>query len=399
MIERKEYMERLIGFRDRNVIKIITGVRRSGKSTLLELFREYLLRHGVDGDHIIFINFEDYANRALKDSDALHAHVLERAAKDGKTYVFLDEIQAVGDFQAVVDSLFLRKNLDLYLTGSNAHLLSGDLATMLSGRYVEIEMLPLSFAEFLTVNGGKGDLQASYRLYLETSSFPGALDFEGNRARIIDYLRGIYDTVVLNDVVARRRITDVMMLESLISFAYDNVGSLLSTKRISDYMSSSSRRIDVKTVERYLGALVDSFILYRAKRYDVRGKQYLKTLEKYYAVDIGLRQVLLGSAGSDVGHILENVVYLELLRRGYQVYVGKLGELEVDFVAKGATGIVYLQVAASVRDPKTLERELAPLKKIKDHYPKLLLTLDEDPNGDFDGIRRMNALEWLAGSS
>lgn len=395
MIERKIYLDKLKGLRDKNVIKIITGIRRCGKSTLLELFQEYLQSVGVEQSQIISINFEDYEKRALKDPDTLHTYVLEHSVKSKKTYVFLDEIQNVQGFQQVVDSLYLRKNLDLYLTGSNAYLLSGDLATLLSGRYVEIEMLPLSFAEFVSANGNQSDLQVKYRMYLEYSSFPGTLEFEGNRKFILDYLQGVYDSVILKDVVGRYKIPDIMMLESILSFAYDNVGSLLSTKSISNYMNSNVRKIDVKTVERYLNAMVDSFILYRAKRYNIKGKQHLKTLEKYYAVDISLRTLLLGKEGTDVGHILENVIYLELLRRGYQVYVGKIDELEVDFVAKSPEGIVYYQVAATVRDPGTLERELTPLQKISDHYPKYLLTLDEDPDGDYDGIRRTNALEWL----
>jgi predicted AAA+ superfamily ATPase len=275
--------------------------------------------------------------------------------------------------------------------------LSGDLATFLSGRYVQIDMLPLSFREYVSATGD-GDLSRRYIEYLEHSSFPGALEFLGNQRHIFGYLQGVYDSVVLKDVVGRYRIQDTMMLESLIRFTFDNIGSQLSTKSISDAMNTASRKIDVKTVERYIRALVDSYILYQAKRYNVKGKQYLKTLEKYYAVDIGMRYLLLGQSGADIGHILENVVYLELLRRGYQVYVGKVDELEVDFVAMGQSGRAYYQVAATVREQATLERELASLRRIPDHYPKYILTLDEDPEADYGGIRKIRALDWLMGS-
>ncbi|MCL1849378.1 MAG: ATP-binding protein [Clostridiales bacterium] len=397
MIERKEYMDLLIGYRDKQVIKIITGIRRCGKSTLLALFQQYLIGDGVAPDHIITVNFEDYDNRGLCDPGALHDYIKVHIAAKGTTYVFLDEIQNVPEFQRAVDSLYLRKNLDLYLTGSNAWFLSGDLATLLSGRYVEIEMLPLSLKEYVSYVG-EGELPRQYIEYLENSSFPGALEFAGNQRLILGYLQGVYDSVVLKDVVGRYKITDAMMLESLIRFAFDNIGSQLSTKSISNAMNADGRKIDVKTVERYLRALKDSYILYQAKRFDIKGKQYLKTLEKYYAVDIGMRYLLLGRRGTDVGHILENVVYLELLRRGYEVYIGKVDKLEVDFVAMSQSGRLYFQVAASVREPSTLERELAPLQRISDHYPKYILTLDEDPDADYDGVRKVRALDWLVGN-
>ena len=397
MIERKEYMNRLIANRDKQVIKVITGIRRCGKSTLLAMFQQYLAEDGVMSENIISVNFEDYDNRKLCDSGALHDYVIARMAAKGKTYVFFDEVQNVPEFQRVVDSLYLRKNLDLYLTGSNAWLLSGELATLLSGRYVKIEMLPLSFREYVSASG-PGELSRKYIKYLENSSFPGALEFAENQKSIRGYLQGVHDSVVLKDVVGRYKVSDTMMLESLIRFAFDNIGSQLSTKSISNAMNADSRKIDVKTVERYLRALMDSYILYQAKRYNVKGKQYLKTLEKYYAVDIGLRYLLLGSRNADVGHILENVVYLELLRRGYQVYIGKVDELEVDFVAMDQSGTTYFQIAATVREKTTLERELTPLLKISDHYPKYILTLDEDPDADYEGIRKIRALDWLIGN-
>lgn len=266
---------------------------------------------------------------------------------------------------------------------------------MLSGRYVTIEMLPLSFKEFSRQQNSPLSLSEKYRLYIEQSSFPYALNFGHDRKEILDYLRGVYSTIVLKDVVSRYKITDTKMLESVVRFIFDNIGSPLSSTRIANTMTSSGRKIDTKTVEKYIRALQDSFIIYEAKRYDVKGKEYLKLLEKYYAVDAGLRFLLLGKKAMDVGHILENIVYLELLRRGYEVYVGKIDKMEIDFVAQNEQGNTYIQVSASVRDRTTLERELKPLKAVHDNYPKKLLTLDDDPDGDYDGIMRKNALDWL----
>ena len=333
MIDRKEYLDRLIGFNDKHIIKVITGIRRCGKSTLLEIYQEYLLKNGILPEQIIAINFEDYNNRALKDLTALHDFISERLVSGKKTYVFLDEIQNVTDFPVVVDSLYINKNVDLYITGSNAYMLSGEIATLLSGRYVEIEMLPLSFHEYVLSTGNSNELARKYIEYLENSSFPYTTELDGNQRKIYDYLSGIYDTVVLKDVVGRYKMSDTMILESIIRLIFDNIGNRLSTKKISDTLNSNGRKIDVKTVEKYLTALIDTFIIYQAKRYDVKGKQYLKTLEKYYVVDIGMRGMLLGNRNFDAGHILENVVYLELLRRGYKVFVGKVDAFEVDFVA------------------------------------------------------------------
>lgn len=396
-LERTEYRDKLIAFRDKRVIKIVTGIRRCGKSTLMEIFQDYLRGQGVAERQILSINFEDYDFRELRDPAKLHAYVKEHMADGEMTYVFFDEIQHVTDWQEVVDSLYIRENLDLYMTGSNAYLLSSELATMISGRYVEIKMLPLSFEEFVSSTGDTGNLPGKYREYIETSSFPYALELKGRPRELRDYLEGIYHTVVMKDLVTRKRIPDIMMLESVARFLFDSVGSVLSTKKIADTMTSAGRKIDVKTVEKYVNALMESFIVYQAKRYNIKGRQYLKTLEKYYVVDPGLRYMLLGSRSMDVGHVLENVVYLELLRRGCEVYVGKVEELEVDFVAIDQKQITYYQVAASVREEATLKRELASLEKINDHYPKRILTLDEDPEADYNGIRRINALDWLIG--
>lgn len=396
MIERKEYLNALKRWQDKQVIKVITGIRRCGKSTLMELFQQELRKQGVPEDRMISVNLEDFSNYEYRDPMKLHNFIVEKvAASAKKTYVFIDEIQNIENFPPMVDSLFLRKNLDLYITGSNAYMLSGELATHLSGRYVTIDMLPLSFSEYVEWTGNTSDLGRKYREYLETSSFPYVTELNGDQKAIEEYLSGIYHTVVLKDVLGRLKNADPMILESILRFVYSSTGSPISTKKIADTMTSEGRKIDVRTVEKYLAAFQDSYIVYQAKRFDIRGKQHLKTLEKYYAVDIGLRFFLLGRKNLDTGHLLENVVYLELLRRGYDVSIGKMDEYEVDFVAVSQEGTQYIQVAASVRDENTLLRELRPLQRIHDHYPKLILTLDDDPDADYDGIRRVNALEWL----
>lgn len=396
-IERSEYLNKLISWKDKQLIKVVTGVRRCGKSTIMEIFQDYLRTHGVAENQIVSVNLEDFDFYVLRDPKKLHDYIKERLIPDKMTYVFLDEVQHCNEFPRVVDSLYIKKNVDLYITGSNAHMLSSEIATLISGRYVEISMLPLSFREYVESTGGTKELQSQYRRYLETSSFPYALELANQPKELRAYLEGIYNTIVVKDISLRNRIPDAMMLESITSFVFDSIGSPLSTKKIADTMTSVGRKIDVKTVEKYLKALMDSFVIYQAKRYNIKGKQYLKTLEKYYVVDIGMRTMLLGSRAMDVGHVLENVVYLELLRRGYEVYVGKVDDLEVDFVAMDQKRTIYYQVAASVRDENTLRRELTPLQKIPDHYQKVILTLDEDPEADYDGIRRINALDWLVG--
>lgn len=397
-IERKEYLEKLIAFRDKQVIKIITGVRRCGKSTLMELFQDYLKSQGVLEEQIVAVNLEDYDFYELRNPKKLHTYIKERLVQGKMTYIFLDEIQHCEEFPEVVDSLHIKKDVDIYLTGSNAKMLSSEIATLISGRYVEISMLPLSFKEYVLSTGSTSELARKYTAYVETSSFPYALQLAGQPKELRDYLDGIYNTIVVKDIAQRNKIPDPMMLESVLRFIFDNIGNQLSTKKIADTMTSNGRKIDVKTVEKYLKALMESYIVYQAKRYNVKGKQHLKTLEKYYAVDIGLRYLLLGTSSSDVGHILENIVFLELLRRGSEVFIGKIDDLEVDFVAMDGKQTTYYQVAASVRDEKTLARELASLEKIPDHYPKIVLTLDEDPQADYNGIRRINALDWLMGT-
>ncbi len=397
LIQRKEYLDKLIAFKDKQIIKVVTGVRRCGKSTLLEIFQNYLLEQGVKPEQIIAINFEDYDYEELTNGAKLHAYIKERLVKGKTTYIFLDEVHHVDDFAKVVDSLYIKKGVDLYITGSNAYMLSSEIATLISGRYVKIEMLPLSFKEYVESTGNENDLARKYVDYIENSSFPYTLELAGQPKEIRDYLDALFNTIVVKDITQRKKITDTMMMKSVLRFLFDNIGNPLSSKKVADTMTSYGRKIDVKTVEKYIEALMESYVVYQANRYNVKGKQYLKTLEKYYAVDIGMRYMLLGSRSTDVGHILENVVYLELRRRGYEIYVGKVAALEVDFVVMDRKGTVYYQVAATVRDENTLKRELAPLQKIADHYPKFILTLDEDPEADYEGIRCVNALGWLLG--
>lgn len=397
LVERKEYLNKLIAFRDKQIIKVVTGIRRCGKSTLLEMYQDYLRKQGILPEQIISINFEDYDYEELTDGAKLYAYIKERLAKDKTTYIFLDEVHHVNDFPRVVDSLYIKKGIDLYITGSNAYMLSSEIATLISGRYVRIEMLPLSFKEYVESTGSESELARKYVDYLENSSFPYTLELAGQPKEIRDYLDGLFNTIVVKDISQRKKINDAMMLRSVLRFLFDNIGKPLSSKKIADTMTSDGRKIDVKTVEKYIEALMESYVIYQANRYNVKGKQYLKTLEKYYVVDIGMRYMLLGFRSTDVGHILENVIYLELLRRGLEVYVGKVDEFVVDFVAMDGKRITYYQVAATVRDENTLKRELAPLQKIADHYPKVILTLDDDPEADYEGIRRVNALDWLMG--
>lgn len=397
LVERKEYLDKLIAFKDKQIIKVVTGIRRCGKSTLLEMYQDYLQKQGVLPEQIIAINFEDYDYEELTDGAKLYTYIKERLAKDKMTYIFLDEVHHIDDFPRVVDSLYIKKGVDLYITGSNAYMLSSEIATLLSGRYVRIEMLPLSFKEYVESTGSESELTRKYVDYLENSSFPYALELAGRPKEIRDYLDGLFNTIVIKDISQRKKINDTMMLKSVLRFLFDNIGNPLSSKKIADTMTSDGRKIDVKTVEKYIEALMESYVVYQANRYNVKGRQYLKTLEKYYVVDIGMRYMLLGSRSTDVGHILENVIYLELLRRGFEVYVGKVDDLEVDFVAMDSKRITYYQVAATVREESTLKRELAPLQKIADHYPKIVLTLDDDPEADYEGIRRINALDWLMG--
>lgn len=398
MIARKEYLDSLISFRDKQLIKVVTGIRRCGKSTLFELYQDYLRADGVTDDQIVAITLEEGEYEDIETSKQLYAYVKERLIPGKKMYIFLDEVQRVTDFQKAVASLYIKKNCDVYITGSNAYLLSGELATLLSGRYVEIKMLPLSFKEYLSAFPKDTNIDRRYSDFVQNSAFPYALELQKPKDRR-QYLQGIYDTIVLKDIVARRKFPDMEMLKSVVRFMFHNIGNLCSTKSIADTMTSAGRKISVHTVESYLSALTDSFILYRIGRYDIKGKQYLKTGDKYYAADIGLRYAMLGAKKADDGHILENIIFLELLRRGYEVYIGKVGNTEVDFIAVSDGGEEYYQVAYTVIDTEgnTLKRELAPLEAISDHNPKYLLTMDHTPMTSHNGIKQINALDWLLG--
>lgn len=389
-------MNKLIAFKDKNLIKVITGIRRCGKSTIMEIYRDWLKEQGVSTDQIVYLNFEDYDNFELRNPKNLYAYIKPLLIEDKMNYLFFDEIQHVQDFPDIINSLNLKPNVDIYITGSNAYMLSSEIATLLSGRYIEIAMQPLSFKEYVDGTGEYDNLQKAYNDYITRSSFPYTLELNTN-SEVSDYLTGLYNTIVVKDIMSRKRLPDVMMLESVIRFIADNIGNILSTKRIADIMTADGRKIDQKTVERYLNSLCETFFVYEAKRYNIKGKQLLKTLGKYYLVDIGLRRMLLGSRFFDAGRILENVVYLELLHRQKKVYVGKNDNLEVDFVAIDENNIAYYQVAATVRDESTLNRELASLQQINDQYPKYILTLDDDPVADYDGIKRINALKWMMG--
>lgn len=395
-IERASYLNKLIAFKDKNLIKVITGIRRCGKSTIMEIYRDWLNEQGVSIDQIVYLNFEDYDNFELRNPKNLYAYIKPLLIEDKMNYLFFDEIQHVQDFPDIINSLNLKPNVDIYITGSNAYMLSSEIATLLSGRYIEIAMQPLSFKEYVDGTGEYDNLQKAYNDYITRSSFPYTLELNTN-SEVSDYLTGLYNTIVVKDIMSRKRLPDVMMLESVIRFTADNIGNILSTKRIADIMTADGRKIDQKTVERYLNSLCETFFVYEAKRYNIKGKQLLKTLGKYYLVDIGLRRMLLGSRSFDAGRILENVVYLELLHRQKKVYVGKTDNLEVDFVAIDENNIAYYQVAATVRDESTLKRELASLQQINDQYPKYILTLDDDPVADYDGIKRINALKWMMG--
>ena len=396
-IQRENYLSILKNFKDKQIIKVITGIRRCGKSTLLELFQDYLKENGVEEKQIVSINYENADYEELQDRKKLHQYIKSKLVKNKKTYIFLDEIQNVNEFERTVDSLFINKDVDLYITGSNAYLLSSELATLLTGRYIEIKMLPLSFKEYMSAFEDKTDISKKFRNYLEVSSFPQAIElYNANPENINLFLDGIYNTILFKDVMQRKGIKDKSVLERVTKYLYDNIGNRSSMKSISDNIEGLERNNSYNTVSNYVEALLDSFMIYKANRYDIKGKEILKTQEKYYAVDIGLRYYILGqNSGRDMGHILENIVYLELLRRGYTVYIGKLEDLEIDFVAKNTKETIYYQVSLTTREETTLDRELTPLQKINDNYQKIILTMDDDLDADFDGIKKINVIDWL----
>lgn len=397
MIERTDYMSILKRWKDKKVIKVVTGIRRCGKSSLLRMFQEHLLKNGVDKSQIQDINFENLDNEPLLDYHTLYAHVKSHIKADAMNYLFFDEIQMVDHFQKVIDSLFLLDNVDIYVTGSNAYLLSGEIATRLTGRYIEIKLLPFSLIEFMRTLPTSTSQEEGYRKYIEYGAFPYITQIKDNADMVREYLNGLYNTIILKDIVDRRKISDTMMLQSIVRFLADNIGNLSVIKRISDTMTSMGRKISSHTVESYIQALLDSYIFYAVPRYDAKGKQLLKTGQKIYLADIGLRRVICGSKGGDMGHILENIIFLELSRRGGEIYVGKTGDAEIDFIVIKEGQKTYYQVSLSVRDELTLQRELKPLESMADSYPKYLITLDNEPVCYHNGIKQIYALDWLTG--
>lgn len=392
-------MKILWDWKDKKVIKVVTGVRRCGKSTLLSQFKSEIEKLGEC--NIISINFDDLENEFLCDYHVLYQHLVEKIADGVMNYIFLDEIQLVPQFEKVVNSLFLKENVDIYITGSNAYMLSGEIATLLSGRYVEIKMLPFSFAEYAQFKRDflKKEVAADetlYNEYVSLGGFPYVASISNDKNLVRDYIRGIYSTIVLKDIIQRKKLSDSDVLEKVCKFTLSNVGNLISSKKVSDTLTSGGRKTAPATIENCYNALTESYLFYKATRYDIKGKEFLKSLEKYYAVDMGLRFFMLGIRTSDDGFILENVVFLELLRRGYEVYVGKYNDFEIDFVAKKDGLTEYYQVALSVRGQDTLERELRPFRLIKDNYPKFLITLDNSNDIDHDGITQVYAVKWLA---
>lgn len=408
-IDRKEYLDFLVKSKDRQIIKVVSGVRRCGKSTLFEIYKDFLLENGVEKNQIISINFEDMDYEELTDYKKLYEYIKSEMIGDKKNYIFLDEIQHVDKFEKVVDSLFIKENTDLYITGSNAYFMSSELATLLSGRYIELKMLPLSFKEYYQAkleyekmeqkeNRTLKTLIQYYNEYIVNSSFPYTLQLDSDLKNIHEYLSGIYNSVLLKDIVARLKISDVMRLESVVKYIFDNIGNLTSLSKIANTLTSMGRKTDAKTIEKYIRGLTDSLLVHEVSRYNIKGKEFLSTLSKYYVADLGLRQMILGNRNIDMGHILENIVYLELLRRKGNVYVGQFDKNEIDFVVINSNEIEYYQVTLTVLDENTLKRELDAFKNIKDNYPKYLITLDDVMvNTDYDGIKVVNALEWLLG--
>lgn len=397
LIARDRYLEWLLSWKDKHVIKVVSGVRRCGKSKLFEIYRNYLMQHGVTADQIIAINFEELEYEDLTSYRELYDYVNARLAPGKTTYVFLDEIQHVDHYEKAVDGLFIKDNVDVYVTGSNAYFMSGELATLLSGRYIELKMLPLSFKEFCSAEGNaEKSRDMLFNEYITSGSFPFIAETQIDEQKAKEYVRSLYDTIVVRDVVDRLHVSDVSTLLNITKFLLHNIGSKVSHKKIADTLTSSGNKVDQKTVSKYIKGLTDSLTLYAAPRYNVKGRQLLSTNCKYYAVDLGLRNALVKTSDSDIGHILENVVYLELLRRGYDVYVGDIENGEIDFVAIKPDDTQYFQVSATTLEESTLKRELAPFAAVRDNYPKILLTLDTIfGTADYDGVKKRNVIDWL----
>lgn len=403
MVERKEYLEHLIQWKDEQVIKVVTGIRRCGKSTLLLQYQEWLKASGVSDEQIVTINFEELEYEELQDYKKLYAYLKDRLCKGKMTYIFLDEIQKVSAFEKVVDSLYVKPQVDLYVTGSNAYMLSGDLATLLTGRYVEIKMLPLSFYEFLEITGSGQEQGLSE--YMRDGGLPYVAVMDRTPEKVDTYLEGIYNTVIVKDIEDRqarkesdsdkRKINDILLLKTIARYLASIVGNPVSIRSITDYFISNGRKISPNTVSDYVEALTESFIFYPAERFDIIGKQLLKANRKMYIVDLGLRNHILPRRQYDLGFSLENIVYFELLRRGYRVMIGKVGSTEVDFVAEKQGAYTYFQVTADMTAQETFEREMKPLRHIRDNYEKIVLTGDRLTLGNYDGIQVKYLPDWL----
>ena len=398
MVERGLYLERLKQIKDQNLIKVITGIRRCGKSTLLEAFMNELLKDGVATENIIFLNFEERENLHLTNWTTLYDEIIEQVNPNNKYYIFLDEVQLINDFERLVNSLFTKKNIDLYVTGSNAYLLSSELATLLTGRYIAINLQPYSFKEYASAYPDEKNTDRLFRKYINESCFPEAVTLSQTTDNLVNaYLQSIYDTVIIKDISQRHNLRNVDNLHRIVSFLFDSIGSCVSPTNIAAQLNhNSQKKISHNTIIKYLDFLTQSYILYAAPRYDIKGKELLSTNGKYYVVDLGLKNITATNKYEvDLGRKLENIVYFELFRRGGKVYVGKHNDREIDFVVQKANNErEYYQVAFTVNDEKTFKREISAFDRIKDNYPKFLLTLDYD-NTSIDGIQKINVIDWL----
>ena len=403
MVQRKEYLEKLIEWKDDDVIKVVTGIRRCGKSTLLMQYQDYLKSIGIEENQIIAVNFEELEYEELCDYKKLYAYIKDRLVADKITYIFLDEIQKVPSFEKVVDSLYVKPNIDIYITGSNAYMLSGDLATLLTGRYVEISMLPLSFSEYMQLSDK--DKESAFADYIKYGGLPFVATMDRTDDKVDTYLEGIYNTVIVKDNEDRqkrqesnsdkRKINDIPLLKTIAKYLSSVIGSPVSLRGITNYLVSSGRKISANTVSNYVDALIESFIFYPAERFDIVGKQLLKANKKYYMVDLGIRNHILPRKYYDLGFSVENIVFFELLRRGCKVTIGKYQENEVDFVAEKRGEFTYIQVTADMVSESTFDREMKPLYAIQDNYEKIVLTLDKLTVGNYDGIKVVNVIDWL----
>ena len=396
MIIRKEYIDYIIKFKDMALIKVITGIRRCGKSTLFMQYIDYLKNNGVSDNHIIFINFEDLKYEELNNYKALYDYIAAKITDNNTYYILLDEIQNVENYEKAVDSLLVKGNCDIYITGSNAYMLSGELATLLSGRYIEIKMLPLSFKEYASYyKNDNNSCEDLFNKYINTSSLPYSTYFNED-TMLTNYLEDIYNSIIVKDISRRIEKIDIPLLNRIVKFMFDSIGSILSINNIANKLTSSGYKVDNKTVGKYINALTDSMLFYKVERYNVKGKHILSSLEKYYAADIGIRNIKIGRKFEDLGHIIENIVFLELLRRKYEVYVGMLNDGEVDFTVFKNGNIEYYQVTLSLMDKNVMERETKSLKNIHDNYPKYILSLDKiGTNINDDGIIHLNLIDWL----